>query len=246
MIHNSYRLLSCICIAFFPAFNHAKEPPWESASFSAVRVEFNQTYPQQMIESQMNISHIGIRGESLSHSYGESPHLIAIVNLKKNKSWLLSPKGKKYTVLRGGSQEQETDEALAGGILTNTPCRGFAKSEIQGREAFLGRETERWICKENENGKHVIQLYDPQLNTVIREESADGGIVELRDIKEGKQPESLYLPPQDYRKVSIKAFFTGVPDFPRYENKKEVVVPDELLPKPTELPGYNDSNGASQ
>jgi len=75
---------------------------------------------------------------------------------------------------------------------------------LNGTEQMNGRKTEKWVMQmTRSDGQQMVstQWYDPELKISIREEMQGGFIRELRDIKTGKQDESLFKVPTGYKKV---------------------------------------------
>jgi len=75
-----------------------------------------------------------------------------------------------------------------------------------GQEQLGGRTVEKWEMKSSQQGKapqSSFQWYDPKLKLAIREEFPGGFVRELVNIREGQQPEHLFVVPADYRQISI-------------------------------------------
>jgi hypothetical protein len=69
------------------------------------------------------------------------------------------------------------------------------------KEGIGGRQVEKWEAREFSPGGGIVSLqwYDPELNIAIRQQAANGGIRELRNIRLGKQPNDLFVLPADYQ-----------------------------------------------
>ena len=75
-----------------------------------------------------------------------------------------------------------------------------------GPETIAGRETEKWeLTVTGPDGKSTTsyQWYDPAIQMNIREEGANGYYRELRNVRIGNQPESLFKVPAGYEEVSM-------------------------------------------
>jgi hypothetical protein len=75
-----------------------------------------------------------------------------------------------------------------------------------GPDPVGGRQAEKWeMTVTGPDGKSTnsYQWYDPVINMNIREESANGYFRELRNIKQGKQPDSLFKVPAGYKEVTM-------------------------------------------
>lgn len=80
-------------------------------------------------------------------------------------------------------------------------ANGFTELELIGKDHINGRDTEKWQMTASEkDGEPMRGLlwYDPELRTAIREELPGGMIRELKNIRLGPQPESLFTIPLGY------------------------------------------------
>ena len=76
--------------------------------------------------------------------------------------------------------------------------------KLLSQEKINGRQTEKWLMRMTRtDGQELVsyQWYDPQLKIAIREETDDGFVRELKDIKVEKQRASLFEIPGDYKQV---------------------------------------------
>jgi len=95
----------------------------------------------------------------------------------------------------------------ARGTILRSEGSDGARMELKmvGRETLAGRATEKWQLTVEHAGSeptHSFQWYDPQLGVAVREELPGGYVREMSDIRIGKQPDSLFEIPQDYRDIS--------------------------------------------
>ena len=75
-----------------------------------------------------------------------------------------------------------------------------------GPDTVGGRQVEKWeLTMTGPDGKSTssYQWYDPAIEMNIREEAANGYFRELRNIKPGKQPDSLFEIPPGYKEVKM-------------------------------------------
>jgi len=75
-----------------------------------------------------------------------------------------------------------------------------------GPDSVGGRQAEKWeLTVTGPDGKSTssYQWYDPAIEMNIREEAANGYFRELRNIKPGKQPDSLFEIPPGYKEVKM-------------------------------------------
>ncbi len=84
------------------------------------------------------------------------------------------------------------------------PDGSIAELKMLKKENVNGRDTEKWqrtLSRPDGSTMQSYQWYDPKLKIAIREEVAGGYVRELRNIKEGKQSESLFEIPKDFTKI---------------------------------------------
>lgn len=77
----------------------------------------------------------------------------------------------------------------------------MAEMVLEKNETMNNRKTEKWVrtlSRPDGSTVNSYQWYDPQLNISIREELPGGYIRELKNIKVGKQKNSLFVVPDDY------------------------------------------------
>ena len=75
-----------------------------------------------------------------------------------------------------------------------------------GNETINGRQTEKWVMQQTRpdgNSEKTFQWYDPVLGIIIKEVMSGGFTRELRNIKLGKQPVSLFEIPAGYKKIEL-------------------------------------------
>jgi len=84
------------------------------------------------------------------------------------------------------------------------PNGSFMELSPLGAEKVNGRHAEKWLWQltgPDGQTKTALQWYDPELKISIREETQDGYVRELRDIKTGAQDKELFEIPDGYRQV---------------------------------------------
>ena len=77
---------------------------------------------------------------------------------------------------------------------------------LTGMETVSGRKTEKWeITAIAADGEKQVsyQWFDPELNMNIREENSAGYMREMRNIKPGKQPDTLFTVPPGYKEITL-------------------------------------------
>lgn len=91
-----------------------------------------------------------------------------------------------------------------------TPCPQDTRARRIGKDTLQGRSVEKWRCTTPVNHQFIV-WYDTRLQTCIRfdlDEEFDE-YFELFNIKEGPQPESLFMHPRDYISHSIAVHMEG-------------------------------------
>lgn len=103
--------------------------------------------------------------------------------------------------------------SLRGAIWTDAEHGFPVKEQVEGRVVtelrFLGQETidgrltEKWAAAMNasDQSMQAMQWYDPELKIALRQDVPGGYTRELRNVRIGKQPDTLFQIPADYHKV---------------------------------------------
>ncbi len=90
------------------------------------------------------------------------------------------------------------------------PDGSSIEMRMLGPDTVGGRKAEKWeLTVTGPDGKSTTsyQWYDPGIDMNIREESANGYFRELRNIRLGKQPDSLFSIPAGYTEISMPQGF---------------------------------------
>jgi len=141
---------------------------------------------------------------------GKSPRIVYVYNFDEDKSWIVSPEGKRYCELSNDSDEAE----IVGGILSTMPCLGLESEQLEETQ-WNDQVVSVWQCRkqQRELGKHY---YSPSYGVVVKEEGADGIVRELKQL-DRLEPEQMqeavegisgdFTPVKDYRAVTVNEFF---------------------------------------
>jgi hypothetical protein len=101
------------------------------------------------------------------------------------------------------------------------PFGAFAKTDkdhpapqwtctAQGTESVNGRAAHKWGVTSNDPKDGPMTIWvDDRLHVLSRSTDKDGGM-EMRNISEGPQPDSLFTPPANYKKLSISSILGGM------------------------------------
>ncbi len=90
-----------------------------------------------------------------------------------------------------------------------TPPPQFSCRSL-GAESVNGRGAQKWAVTSNDPKFGAMTIWvDDKLHVLSRSEDADGKW-EMRNIREGAQPDSLFTPPASYRKISMSSLLGGM------------------------------------
>lgn len=180
-------------------------------AFSADIVEFNKHINQVHQESRLVLGKTGFRMESPGIP-GQTPPIVYLQNFTAKKAWMLTPAAEHYVEL----QEDAGSENISGGLMSTRPCMEQTANPL-GKRNWQGLEITVWQCLEG-NRPVGEQYFSAELGMVIRDEQEDGQVKEMRNIQRLAPEVEKFSPPKDYKNVSLREFFTGVPGLPVYED----------------------------
>jgi len=154
---------------------------------------------------------------------GKSPRIVYVYSFAEDKSWIVSPEGKRYCELPKDDEESD----IVGGILSTKPCLGLESEQLEETQ-WNDQVVSVWQCRkqESELGKHY---YSPAYGVVVKEEGADGIIRELKHLDRLETAQMLqavegvsgdFTPVQDYRVVTVSEFLFGKRPLEKYLEKK--------------------------
>jgi hypothetical protein len=167
-------------------------------SFSA---EFTETSAGISGPTSTGMIYAGPDGMRTEGKFETEPYLM-IINFKERMMWNIMPAEQLYFAVpfepdsRNGEDEQSPF-----GFGVPCPDENAVATRI-GSETLHGRLTEKWSC-EIPGGFVDVVWFDPRLRVSIREESDDGTIFELRNIREEPLPAELFQPPAGFMKLEI-------------------------------------------
>lgn len=169
-----------------------------SVEFSAEIIRSDASQQEPSSRGKIYVGRNGIRTEA---SQNQQP-IWMIFRPDSKIVWTLFPEQQMYMERIGLSLERPP---LPGD--DNSPCR--SKNFVcknNGWQKINNRSVVHWTIDLLEpNGKNFYaQLWvDPKLNIAIRESYADGLMVEMQNIHEAPQADSLFELPQGYQKVVL-------------------------------------------
>jgi hypothetical protein len=139
----------------------------------------------------------------------ETPESISITRMDKKVVWILMPKEKKY-------MEQAFDPAKA--AATSEKVNGEIERKLLGQEVIDGRKTDKYQVTYTQNRKKetMLQWIASGLAMPVKMAAVDNSwTMEYKNIKTGKQADSLFEVPAGYEKFSvampsIKNMFKGL------------------------------------
>ena len=170
-------------------------------------------YPGQ--RSYMAMPRRGPEGESPQASPSASPcegmQGVTCQNLGKEKvhgrqatKWQMSFEHEGKTM----TGTQWIDEQRHVPLRQVMPNGQTTELRMLGMDNMNGRNVEKWemtATRSGEEPQRAYQWYDPKLGMAIREEFPGGHLRELRNIREGDQPENFFTIPSGYREISPPA-----------------------------------------
>lgn len=162
-------------LATMPSLGNASENLGDAPGFQAHSVTYAEG---EEAESVVEV-YMAPEGRRLE---GVPPHDLTVISPSgADKRWLLDSEGRRYAV-----DSSVSKGSTLGGVLAHEPCKGFSEAKKLGEVSFNERDVGKWECHHPSYGK-VVQWFDPTINTVIRDRTANGKIQELRDIRVGAQ-----------------------------------------------------------
>jgi hypothetical protein len=184
--------------------------------------EFTQSAPQQ--DEQHGRIYVG-DGRMRMEFDTDGSTIIQIVDSTTQTVFMINTEEKTYMRQGGqggmmpGAGQDDSDNPCAG--MKNITCKRLGDEKIHGRlaekwefssttavghEPVRGRKTEKWEIKSiGPDGQSQVshQWFDPELKTNLREENPNGFVREMRNIKPGKQPDSLFTVPDGYKEITM-------------------------------------------
>ena len=80
-----------------------------------------------------------------------------------------------------------------------------------GSESVGGRPAQKWAVTSNDpNDKPSTVWVDDKLHVLSRSQDDGGGAMEMRNVREGAPPDSLFTPPASYKKISMSSILGGM------------------------------------
>jgi hypothetical protein len=169
-------------------------------SFSADFTETETATGKPTAAGNLKAGPHGMRMEG-NFETGHEPYMM-IINFQERMMWNIMPAEQLYFAAPfdpASARGEEDPQRFGLGV----PCpEPGAKATRLGSETLQGRMTEKWRCV-NPAGETDIVWFDPKLRVPIREESDDGTIFELLNIREETFPADLFQPPPDFMEFEI-------------------------------------------
>jgi len=200
-MRNRFCRLFCLVL-----FSLSAAAVFAQEDFSAEIVKSNKG--QQMSEGKIYVTKDKMRFESEG---GNDRNAVAIVNFATRTNRVLMPTQKMYIEMPGGMgpaaqrtrnffRPADPENACSDWMkLTTKPG---AECHKVGSATVNGRNTVEYEAKSSDGGAGHIWL-DRKIVFPVKWDDKDGGGGELRNIKEGSQPASLFEIPSDYQKMDL-------------------------------------------
>lgn len=180
-----------------------------AVDFSADQFAYEAGHPDQA----MNVGKLYVgKGRMRRETHTAQVSVVTLIDPARGQMWQLMPE-RKMAVDMGASFRQ-MGEMMGANIQSmqtlkptdpNNPCADskYVKCQKVGTETINGRSVQKWEFTSTGMGRIVksYQWIDPKLYIAIKREDDHGGM-ELRNIKEGPQLDTLFEVPADYRKMT--------------------------------------------
>lgn len=186
--------VTLICgLLFFP-FAEAAAQSRLPVSFSADFAEMESATGKPTATGKLKAGPLGMRMEGKLET--ESEPYTMIVNFDERMMWNVIASEQLYFATP--FEYPVIGEEDGPRVNVVLPCPGPGARAVRvGSETLQGRISEKWRC-ESPSGETDIVWFDPRLRVPIREESDDGTIFELLNIREEPLPAHLFRPPPDF------------------------------------------------
>lgn len=217
-IRSSYFYIFLFVI--FSKHTYSEEKIHIKIPYTAELKSYNKLYPNKSHKNLVSMSPHGVRIEANNMlSYARKG--VYIQNFENNSSWILDPKKKIFSSMNTIENEEDTSNDTVGGIMATRPCMDSEDNEklITGQKIINDEKIIFWKCKDK-NENYLKQGYSQKWNLVVREELSNGDISELINIKKVEFDNDFFMPPKNYREVSLREFYTGAPSLEQYTPEK--------------------------
>lgn len=186
-----------------------------SSSISANLVFYNQREPKNKTLSKIILSSSGLKLKSKS-LLAEDRGGEYVQNFNVGRSWIIDREKKVYASLPESDDAEESD--MASGIMATRPCLAEQASSVEkkllAKESLNGLDVLVWEC--NHSGIVSDQYFSEKYSLVIREVMQSLDVAELENIKSVEFSEEFFLPPNNYREVTLEELYTGSPKLESY------------------------------
>ncbi|CAK0772337.1 exported hypothetical protein [Gammaproteobacteria bacterium] len=158
-----------------------------------------QTIAKLYMSNNRQRKEVSLPEKKFPPEYGKN--VVQIVNPQRQTMWQLFPDAKKYWEWNGKIPSESPP--LPGDSRHLCAQNKEIVCNKIGSEDLGGRAVDKWEVTITRDGKAMRNLVwiDTKLGLPIREETPGMGAMELRNIKEGPQPDSLFEAPADFQKI---------------------------------------------
>lgn len=148
----------------------------------------------------------------------ETPQAITITRIDKNVVWILMPAQRMYM-----EQPLKPENVVA----TTDKMPGEIERKLVGKETIDGKTTNKYrIVYVADDKKETIFQWIADSGLPIKSAAVDGSwIVEYKNLKTDKQPNTLFEIPTGYQKFSL-----GLPVMPETKAEEKLVEKEEEKP----------------
>lgn len=189
-------------------------------TFSSRFRHFHAPSGRMFMDVRLWVGPEGIRVDQLPLSEGFS----IVVNHAREAVWLLDALNRRVhrVPLVPVADESGVVASVTGsdaeafaGLVLNAPCQS-RRAVHDGTEVVNGRVMQLWRCGEGDDTEKT-SWFDDELGVVVKTMTPDGMVSLHSDIRKNAVGEPAFLPPSDYRWVSMDEFVGSLPALGRYQ-----------------------------
>ncbi len=143
---------------------------------------------------KMRMEGLGM-GASSSEKHND---MVVIVRKDRNLHWMINNNKKAY--FERGIDEKEMESFS--GLLKESDVKELGTEKVEGYKCRKRQVTTNVEIMGFKNKSQTVQWISDDFPMPLRVRNEDGSSTELKNIKEGRQPDNLFELPSDYTKVS--------------------------------------------
>lgn len=171
--------------------------------------------------SKDGVGEVACDGKWVRAEIGSGLFYLADVSAGGKSTMLMEPTREYYEYLPGKDDQDEPIDLRACSNLKKLAeeYKGVTCRKA-GTATVAGRSTDRYETRGG-GAAPVTEFFDPELGAVLKEQKGNEVSWELRDIKVGSVPSSLFRVPAGYRKVSEEQYLKRFAEMMQREEAKK-------------------------